>query len=93
MKRRKCRCLKTGSMQAIYWQPQKTMVRNYSIAITETATPELREVLLKQLNGAVRWHEQVYNYMARRGLYPSYDLGKLLQGDVFRAQKAISMKY
>lgn len=71
----------------------KTSVRNYAIAITETATPELREVLLKQLNGAVRWHEQVYNYMARRGLYPSYDLGKLLQGDVFRAQNAISMKY
>lgn len=71
----------------------KISVRNYSIAITETATPELREVLLKHLNAAVRWHEQVYNYMARHGLYPSYDLGKMLRGDVFRAQNAISMKY
>lgn len=29
----------------------KTLVRNYAIAITETATPKLREVLQKQING------------------------------------------
>ncbi|MCP8969597.1 spore coat protein [Ectobacillus ponti] len=69
----------------------KTAVRNYAIAITETATPELREIFLKQLNAAVRWHEKVFTYMAQRGLYPAYDLGKLLQVDVTLAQNAINM--
>jgi spore coat protein F len=68
----------------------KTSVRNYAIAITETATPELRMVLVKQLNGAIKMHEQVYNFMYAKGLYPSYDLEKLLQNDVKNAHKALS---
>lgn len=71
----------------------KTAVRNYSIAITETATPVLRNTLNKQLQRAIDTHERVYAYMYERGLYPSYDLDKLLQNDVNLASKAIHMKY
>lgn len=71
----------------------KTAVRSYAIAITETATPQLREVFNKQLQGAIRWHGKIYYYMAERGYYPSYNLEKLLKNDVKNAQKAIQMNY
>jgi len=71
----------------------KTAVRNYGIAITETATPELKQVLKKQMVGAVDAHTRIYNYMYQRGLYPSYQLDKLLANDVNLARKALSMRY
>lgn len=71
----------------------KTAVRNYAVAITETATPALREVLTKQLVAAVQWHGMVYYYMYQRSLYPSYNLNQLLAGDVRNATTALSMSY
>ncbi len=69
----------------------KTAVRNYSIAITETATPQLRKILINQLNTAILAHERIYNYMSQNDLYPSYDMNELLQNDIDLAQKALSM--
>lgn len=69
----------------------KTSVRNYGVAITETATPSLRNILKKQLNLAINCHERIYNYMYQNGLYPSYNLNKLLQNDIMLAKNAISM--
>lgn len=71
----------------------KTAVRNYSIAITETATPELRKVLVNQLIRAINGHERIFTYMYEQEYYPSYDLSKLLQNDLDLAEKALSMKY
>ncbi|WP_085991526.1 spore coat protein [Oceanobacillus senegalensis] len=71
----------------------KTSVRNYSIAITETATPVLRQVLSKQLQRAIKNHEMIYFFMYKKGLYPSYDLEKLLQNDMSLAKKALNMDY
>lgn len=68
----------------------KTSVRNYAIAITETATPSLRKVLTQQLLGAIDLHAQIYRYMYKRGYYSSYDLNKLLINDVNIANKALS---
>lgn len=50
----------------------KTSVRNYAIAITETATPSLRNTLTQQLFRAIDTHAKVYKYMYDRGYYPSY---------------------
>jgi spore coat protein F len=69
----------------------KTAVRNYAVAITETATPALRAVLQKQLNLAINSHGRIYSYMYANGLYPSYNLSKLLQKDMMLARNAISM--
>lgn len=71
----------------------KTAVRNYAIAITETATTPLKTVLIKQLNTAIELHDKIYTYMYQKGLYPSYDFDKLLSNDVKLAQKALNMKY
>ncbi|PWU67225.1 spore coat protein [Gracilibacillus dipsosauri] len=69
----------------------KTSVRNYGIAITETSTPALRAVFKKQLNLAINCHERIYNYMYNNGLYPSYDLNKLLNHDMMLAKRALTM--
>ena len=70
----------------------KTNVRNYAAAITETATPQLRKVLKKHLNDGVDLHEAIFNYMYQHGLYPAYDLEKLLNNDMTNATKALNMK-
>jgi spore coat protein F len=71
----------------------KTTVRNYAIAITETATPALRAVLVKQINAAIGIHAAVFNYMYERDLYPSYNLEQLLANDVNLARTAMQMPY
>lgn len=71
----------------------KTAVRSYAIAITETATPVLRETLNRQLQKAIETHATIFNYMYKRGLYPAYNLEKLLQNDVKNANKALKMRY
>lgn len=69
----------------------KTAVRNYSIAITETATPELRCVFVKQLMQAIQFHAKVFHYMYQRGFYPAYNLEQLLLGDVKNAVAALNL--
>lgn len=67
----------------------KSNVRNYAVAITETATPMLREVLRKQLNIAVKAHGRTFYYMYQKGLYDAYNLNQILQNDVLLAKKAL----
>lgn len=69
----------------------KTAVRNYAIAITETATPKLRETFQKHLNNAIKLHGDVFYFMYERGYYPSYQLDKLLATDVKNAKTALSI--
>ncbi|WP_286229678.1 spore coat protein [Neobacillus mesonae] len=71
----------------------KTLVRNLAGAITETATPALRHVFTRQLQGAIHGHERIFTYMHKHGYYPAYDLGKLLGHDIENANKALRMKY
>lgn len=69
----------------------KTSVRSYAIAITEAATPSVRETLQKQLNKAIELHGKIFYFMYARGLYPSYNLKQLLENDVKNANKALSL--
>lgn len=69
----------------------KNAVRNYAIAITETATPALRETFQRHLLKATQLHGKVFYYMLERSYYPSYNLEQLLGNDLKMAQKAISM--
>jgi spore coat protein F len=69
----------------------KAGVRNYAVAITETATPKLKEVLTKQMLKCIELHDLIYRYMYSKGHYPSYDLNKLFENDLKLANQAISM--
>ncbi|MBW5447091.1 spore coat protein [Cohnella sp. CFH 77786] len=68
----------------------KSAVRNYAIAITETATPALRETFQKHLLKAIQLHGKTFAFMHERGLYPAYQLDRLLANDQKSAQAALS---
>jgi len=70
----------------------KSGVRNASIAITETSTPRVREVLTRQLNQDIQAHARIFNYMRERSLYPSHDIDQMIQNDIRNAQKVLSMR-
>ena len=71
----------------------KNLIRNYAIAITETATPVLKKTLTNQLNGLIDLHSQIFNYMAKHDMYPAYNLSALIKNDVNNANKALAKKY
>ncbi|MFE8699385.1 spore coat protein [Cytobacillus sp. FJAT-54145] len=57
----------------------KAAIKNLSFAVTETATPELREALRQELKTAIRTHEDISNFMISRGMYYPDDLSKQLE--------------
>lgn len=69
----------------------KACIKNYAAAITETATPQLRDTFTKQLNHAIKLHAKIFNFMLERGFYPAYDLHKMLENDKMMAQKALEL--
>jgi len=82
----------TGFQAGELLSASKSAVRNYAIAITETATPALRNVLIRHLNSAINWHTRVFHYMYEHGLYPAYNLSQLLNNDVRNANRALRMR-
>lgn len=69
----------------------KSGVRNYTVAITEAATPELREELREQLRTAIETHEKITNYMISKGFYHPHDLSEQLQVDLNVANTALNL--
>ncbi|OIJ15238.1 spore coat protein [Anaerobacillus arseniciselenatis] len=66
----------------------KTGVRNCALAITETATPEVRNTLREQLNQAIDFHSQVASYMVAKGYYHPENIQEQINVDVQAAEQA-----
>jgi len=69
----------------------KAGVRNYAVAITETATPELKAALRTQLNDAIATHEKITNFMLAKGYYHPHDLSEQLQADLTVSNTALKL--
>ncbi|MCM3568279.1 spore coat protein [Neobacillus mesonae] len=69
----------------------KAAIRNYAVAITETATPELKAALRQQLNDAIATHEKITNYMIAKGYHHPHDLSEQLTLDLNTADTAINI--
>ncbi|MBE7900473.1 spore coat protein [Paenibacillus polymyxa] len=69
----------------------KSGIKNYAAALTESTSPEVRNVLCDQLNKAVNLHEQIFNYMKNNGYYNAYDPDQQIQMDIQNADKALSL--
>lgn len=52
----------------------KSAIKNYTIAITEVTSADLRDMLQKQLNDAIETHEAISRYMMDKGYYHAYDI-------------------
>jgi len=69
----------------------KASIKDYSAAITETATPELRASLREQLRVAIDTHEKMTNYMIDKGYYHPHILGEQLNVDLTSSETALNL--
>lgn len=69
----------------------KSGVRNYSIALTETTSPDVRAALRKQLNDAIATHETISNYMMKTGYYHAYNLQEQFKVDMQTTDTALNL--
>ncbi|WP_428909581.1 spore coat protein [Niallia sp. Krafla_26] len=69
----------------------KTGIRNYGFALTETANPELRKILFKQMNKAIDLHEELSNFMIKKDWLNPSDFGRQYEVDLKSAQTAVQI--
>ncbi|MBB6452696.1 hypothetical protein HNQ94_001142 [Salirhabdus euzebyi] len=69
----------------------KAEIRNYAVAITESASPEVRQSLTQQIEEVIHFHEQISNYMIEKGFYHPHDVPKQLDQDMHIAQTALNL--
>ncbi|AZH31817.1 spore coat protein [Paenibacillus sp. P2(2022)] len=67
----------------------KSGVRNYAMAVTEAGTPEIKAMLIKQLDEAIDMHEQISTYMIERGWYHPWNVNEQLSMDLQNINTAL----
>ncbi|WDL95386.1 spore coat protein [Alicyclobacillus sp. ALC3] len=70
----------------------KTGVRTYARALTETATPAVRETLHRHLDDAIAAHGQIFQYMLDMEWYDAYVVSKQVELDIQNAQTALGLQ-
>jgi similar to spore coat protein len=67
----------------------KNGIHTYAIALTETASPKLREALYRQMEQSIDLHAEISEMMINKGwLYP-HDVGKQVELDLKSADNAL----
>lgn len=69
----------------------KNGIVNYANAFTETATPEVKTVIKKQLNDAIDLHEKIYTLMLKKNWFSPYDLQKQFSMDTETSNAALQI--
>jgi similar to spore coat protein len=69
----------------------KAGVRNYAMAISETVTPGVRDMLVRHLNEAIGMHEKVAAYMMKKGYYRVHDPKEQIELDVKAADTVLDI--
>ena len=69
----------------------KSGIRNYRFAITETANPELRNVLTKQMEVAMDLHGEISQLMIKKGWLHPYDFKEQFPIDLKAAETAVQI--
>ncbi|MEJ3720457.1 spore coat protein [Paenibacillus polymyxa] len=67
----------------------KSGVRNYAMSVTEAGTPEIKAMLIKQLDEAIDMHEQISTYMIERGWYHPWNVNEQLSMDLQNINTAL----
>ncbi len=70
----------------------KAGVRNYSAAISEATSPEVREVLRRQLHTAIETHEKIFNYMMNKGYYYAYNPQEQIAIDMQTSDTVLNLR-
>lgn len=69
----------------------KAAIKDYSVAITETTTPKVRDVLREQLRHLITTHENLTNFMMLKGYYHPHELREQLQVDLNAVNTAFNL--
>ncbi|KHD37623.1 spore gernimation protein GerQ [Clostridium acetobutylicum] len=69
----------------------KSGVKNYAVAITETATPRVRAILRKHLDEGINCHEKILNYMMTNGYYHPYNMQEQYKTDMKSTETALNL--
>ncbi len=69
----------------------KASVRNYAAALSEVTTPQVRAVLHRQLNVAIKTHEGITDYMIKKGFYRVYNPHKQINIDMKAANTVLDL--
>lgn len=67
----------------------KTGVRNYAMAATEAGTPEVKELLVRQLEEAIDMHERILAYMMEQGQYHPWNVNEQIEVDLKNSDTAL----
>ncbi|MDF2685823.1 MAG: coat protein [Clostridia bacterium] len=70
----------------------KNGIKNYAAALSETATPEVRNVLKKHLDAAIFTHEKIIAYMMDKGYYHAYNLQEQIKIDLEASNTVMELK-
>ncbi len=69
----------------------KTGIRNYGFAITETANPELRRALHKQMEAAIDLHTEISDLMIKKGWLHPHNMKEQFPIDLKSAETAVQI--
>lgn len=69
----------------------KSGMKSYAVAVTEAATPEVKAILTRHLEEAITTHEQITNYMMKKGYYHPYNMNEQVQMDIRNIQTALNI--
>ncbi len=69
----------------------KSAIKNYAWALSETASPQVRQILQQQLNDAIDAHSKLTNYMLSKGYYYAYNMESQLNKDIQAAQQLMNL--
>lgn len=70
----------------------KQAIKNYALALSETASPEVREVLRRHFDAAVGTHERITNYMMDKGYYHAYNPQEQIRVDMKAAETVMGLQ-
>ncbi|WP_188205565.1 spore coat protein [Alkalibacillus aidingensis] len=69
----------------------KETVRNYSIALSEAASPEVRTTIRNQMEAAIDYYEEVVELLKKKKWFHPYDLSEQQLLDLKAAQTAVDI--
>lgn len=69
----------------------KAGVRNYAMAVSETVTPAVRDILRRQLNDAIAMHGKIADYMMKKGYYRVNNPHEQIKLDVEAAETVLDI--
>lgn len=69
----------------------KSGVRNYAMAVTESGTPEVKEMLTRHLTEALEMHERISLYMEEKGWYHAWNTNEQINVDLNNIDTALNL--